>query len=234
MTFCCSKLLKNKQPFLPTVPRKPTATKPPTHQPGQSGLPSQIFFTPVSQSSSTHFSSVPHTPTSAPSPRISIKNFFTPSSQSSVHSPTSSRDLAHFWSNLVPCPKAPLHNVPRVYPSAAPTIVPVVGPIAQPTDSIFHSMSVLSMHVHSLSTELDITPTGALYCILKLAGGDCAETRSVPKGKSKQAVLLDSDASLPPAEVLAVRRRRFQCVLANAIAGATYSKKTHHQSHVAP
>ena len=52
-----------------------------------------------------------------------------------------------------------------------------------------------------------------------------AETRSVQKGKLKQAVLLDSDALLPPAEVLAVRRRRFQCLLGNAIAGATYSKK---------
>ena len=36
------------------------------------------FFMLASQSSSTHSSSVPHTPTSAPSPRISIKNFFTP------------------------------------------------------------------------------------------------------------------------------------------------------------
>ena len=52
-----------------------------------------------------------------------------------------------------------------------------------------------------------------------------AETRSVQKGKLKQAVLLDSDASLPRAEVLAVRQPRFQSVLANAIAGATYSKK---------
>ena len=46
------------------------------------------------------------------------------------------------------------------------------------------------------------------------------------KGKLKRALLLDSDASLPPTEVHAVRQRRLQCVLANAIAGATYSKKT--------
>ena len=44
--------------------------------------------------------------------------------------------------------------------------------------------------------------------------------------KLKQSVLLDIDASLPSAKVVAVRRRRFPCVLANAIAGAIYSKKS--------
>ena len=41
--------------------------------------------------------------------------------------------------------------------------------------------------------------------------------------KLKDVVCLPTELSLPTAEMLAVRRRRFQEVLLNAIAGATYS-----------
>ena len=89
------------------------------------------FFSPASQSSSTHSSSVPHTPTSAPRPHISIKNFFTPSCQSSDQSPTSSHpptsaprpcSLMEQFGALSQSP--PSQRAPRVPPSAAPTIVP--------------------------------------------------------------------------------------------------------------